>query len=317
MGLHDIDTMNMIRDEMDKISPDILMYGEGWTGGEPAYPANKLSYKWSSYSFGRIGLFNDNIRDGIKGGTFNLHETGFVNGNDSAYNTIKRGITANARYTALQGTADDICWAFTPAQAINYCEAHDNHTLWDKLAISAGNNSEEDRKRMDKLAAAIVILSQGVPFIQLGQDFLRTKPRVLPDGEQPNAENIYDGNSYNAPDSTNKIRWDEKEKNYDVFLYYKALIALRKSSHLFRMRTSEELDRMLHFHECGDVIAYELADENECYFLVLNRHHEERWVNLPYGRFYKRLDDCGVPDYGIYEGNIRIPRISCAVFKRI
>jgi pullulanase len=317
MGLHDIETMNILRDEMDKIDTSIMMYGEGWTGGEPAYPANLLSYKWSSYSFGRIGLFNDNIRDGIKGGTFNLYDTGFVNGNRLADVTVKRGITANARYRSLQGTADDICWAFTPAQAINYCEAHDNHTLWDKLSISAKGFCEEDRKRMDKLAAAIVILSEGVPFIQLGQDFLRTKPKVFLHGEERNDTNIYDGNSYNAPDETNKIRWDEKEKNLDVFKYYKALIALRKSSPLFRMRTSEELDEKLHFHDRGDVIAWELCGDGETYFAVLNRNCEDRWVNLPGGRFYKRLDENGRPDYSYFEGSVCIPRISCAVFKKL
>lgn len=302
---------------MDRIDPDLLTYGEGWTGGESPYPTDKLSYKWNSYSFGRIGLFNDNIRDGIKGGTFNLNETGFVSGNDHTFNTIKRGITANARYRDLQGTADDLCWAFTPAQAINYCEAHDNHTLWDKLAISAGGYSEDDRKRMDKLAAAIVILSQGVPFIQLGQDFLRTKPKVFRENETRNETNIYDGNSYNAPDETNMIKWEDKEKNLDVFMYYKALIALRKSSRLFRMRTSEELDAHLHFHNAGDIIAYELSDEQEYYFIVLNHRSEDRWVNLPGGRFYKRLDAVGKPDYSYYEGNVQIPRISCAVFKRL
>jgi pullulanase len=217
----------------------------------------------------------------------------------------------------LQGTSDDLCWAFTPAQAINYCEAHDNHTLWDKLAVSAKGASEDDRRRMDKLAAAIVILSQGVPFIQLGQDFLRTKPKILLEGEEPNEYNIYDGNSYNAPDSTNMIRWDEKEKNLDVFMYYKALIALRKSSPLFRMRTSEELDRNLHFHNCGDSIGFELNGGEECYFIVLNPNREERWVNLPRGKFYKRLNENGKPDYTKYENSALIPRISCAVYKRL
>ncbi len=318
MGLHDIETMNIIRDELDKIDPSILMYGEGWTGGESPYPNDKLSFKWNSYSFGRIGLFNDNIRDAIKGSTFNLHDTGFVSGNGHANSAIKRGITANARYKSLQGTADDLCWAFTPAQAINYCEAHDNHTLWDKLSISVSDRSEEDRRRMDKLAAAIVILSQGVPFIQLGQDFLRTKPKVFKTHETANETNIYDGNSWNAPDETNMIRWDEKKKNLDVFSYYKALIALRKSSPLFRMRTSEELDEHLFFHDNGDdVITYELYSKDECYLIALNPQNEKKTVNLPNGVFYCRLNDEGKPVYKNVYGNVTVPRISCAVFKRI
>lgn len=317
MGLHDISTMNMLRDELDKIDPQLLMYGEGWTGGESPYPTDKLCFKWNSYDFGRIGLFNDNIRDGIKGGTFDLHARGYVSGADHAFNAIKRGVSANTRYRSLQGTADDLCWSFTPAQAINYCEAHDNHTLWDKLAISVPEASEADRIEMDKLAAACVILSQGVPFIQLGQDFLRTKPRVLPEGEQPNGENIYDGNSYNAPDSVNKIRWDRKYEHIDVFRYYKALIALRKSSKLFRMRDSEQLDRHLYFHNCSDIVCYELVDDRECYFIALNNRHEERTVQLPNGVFYRRLDKSGRPDYHRCSGTVQVPRLSCAVFKRL
>lgn len=317
MGLHDIDTMNMLRDEMDKIDPQILMYGEGWTGGEPAYPADKLCYKWNSYSFGRIGLFNDNIRDGIKGGTFNLHDTGFVNGSDHAKIAIKRGVTANTRYRNLQGIADDLCWAFTPAQAINYCEAHDNNTLWDKLAISAKHYSEKERRNMDKLAAAIVILSQGVPFIQLGQDFLRTKPKILPEWTPRTDENTYDENSYNAPDYTNKIRWDDKEKNIDVFRCYRALISLRKSSGLFRMRTPEELDAHLHFYDNNDIVTYELSDSEEFYFVIFNNRREERWIDLPQGKFYLRLGEESRPVYRTVEGRVRVAPISCVVYKKL
>lgn len=317
MGLHDIETVNIIRDELDKIYPPLLMYGEGWTGGESSYPTDKLAYKWNSYSFGRVGLFNDNIRDGIKGSTFELRSTGFVSGSDHAFIAVKRGITANSRYRALQGTADDLCWAFTPSQAINYCEAHDNNTLWDKLSISAADRTPEDRRKMDKLAAAIVILSQGVPFIQLGQDFLRSKPKILPEGVQRNEFNTYDENSYNAPDETNMIRWEQKKENYDVFLWYRALIALRRSSPLFRMRTCEELDAHLHFHNNTDIIAFELAGTDETYFVIFNHRRDERYVCLPHGRFYKRLGEDGKPEYKRVEGSVRVPPISCAVYKRL
>lgn len=317
MAIHDIETVNMIRDMLDSIDPQILMYGEGWTGGECAYPGDKLAYKWNSHSFGRVGLFNDNIRDGIKGGTFDAHATGFVSGGDHAVNAIKHGIAANSRFSALKGIADDLCWAYTPAQAINYCEAHDNHTLWDKLSISAADRTEEDRRRMDKLAAAIVLLSQGVPFLQLGQDFLRTKPKVLPEGTDPNGVNIYDENSYNAPDYTNMIRWEQKEENLDVFLWYKALIALRRSSKLFRLRSCEELDRHLHFHGNSDIVVFELVNDEECYLVAFNHRNEDRVIALPQGVFYKRIGEDGRPDYTRAEGSVTVPRISCAVYKRL
>lgn len=317
MAIHDIETVNMIRDMLDSIDPRILMYGEGWTGGECAYPSDKLAYKWNSHSFGRVGLFNDNIRDGIKGGTFDAHAKGLVSGNDHALTAVKRGITANSRYGALSGKADDLCWAYTPAQAINYCEAHDNHTLWDKLSISAADFTDEQRRRMDKLAAAMVLLSQGVPFLQLGQDFLRTKPKLLPEGEEPNGVNIFDENSYNAPDHTNMIRWEQKAENIDVFLWYKALIALRRSSRLFRLRSCEEMDRHLHFHDNNDIIVFELVNDEECYLVAFNHRTDERTVTLPQGVFYKRLGEDGRPDYTRVEGSAKVAGISCAVFKRL
>lgn len=105
---------------------------------------------------------------------------------------------------------------------------------------------------MDKLAAAIVILSQGMPFIQLGQDFLRSKPRILKEGEEPNDVNIYSHDSYNAPDYTNSIKWNRKLEYKEVFEYYKALIRLRKGSPLFRMNTKEDVNAHLHFMHNDD-----------------------------------------------------------------
>lgn len=141
MALHDIETVNIIRDELNKIDPQILMYGEGWTGGESPLPADRLAYKWNSYQFGRVGLFNDNIRDSIKGGTFNPYDKGFVSGNRNAASTLRRGIAGSVPHYQIND-AKEACWAFEPTQAVNYCEAHDNNTLWDKLCISAKNDSE-------------------------------------------------------------------------------------------------------------------------------------------------------------------------------
>ena len=217
MALHDIETVNIIRDELNKIDPQILMYGEGWTGGESPLPADRLAYKWNSYQFGRVGLFNDNIRDSIKGGTFNPYDKGFVSGNRNAASTLRRGIAGSVPHYQIND-AKEACWAFEPTQAVNYCEAHDNNTLWDKLCISAKNDSEDVRIKMDKLAAAIP-LSQGMPFIQLGQDFLRSKPRILKEGEEPNDVNIYSHDSYNAPDYTNSIKWNRKLEYKEVFEY--------------------------------------------------------------------------------------------------
>ena len=318
MGLHDIDTVNQIRDELNRFDPTLLMYGEGWTGGEPAMPSDKLAYKFNSYSFGRVGLFNDNLRDAIKGGTFNIRDTGYISGNRGVASVLKRGIVGSVPHWQLN-TANEACWAFEPTQAINYCEAHDNNTLWDKLAISAKDESREDRVKMDKLAAAILMLSQGVPFIQLGQDFLRSKPRILKDGETPDDINIFSHDSYNAPDYTNSVKWNEKAENADVFEYYKALIRLRKSNPLLRLSKKEDVERCLKFHDTGDenLIVYTLTDEAGSMLIAFNPYKEHRTICLPHGCYYVRLSEDGRMKRSATSGSCVIPPISAVVLKKI
>ena len=318
MGLHDIETINLIRDELNKFDPSLLMYGEGWTGGAPAMPHDKLAFKFNSYSFGRVGLFNDNLRDAIKGGTFNIHDQGYISGNRDMSAVLKRGIAGSVPHWQLND-AKYACWAFEPTQAINYCEAHDNNTLWDKLAISAKDYSRKDRVKMDKLAAAIIMLSQGVPFIQLGQDFLRSKPRLLKDGEEPDDTNIYSHDSYNAPDYTNAVKWNEKAENVDVFEYYKALIKLRKNNHLLRLSTKDDVNRCLKFMDTGDanLIAYTLEDESCGLVVIFNPYSEQRYVNIPDGRFYIRLNENGKMNKFPISGGVNVAPISAMVLKRI
>ena len=319
MALHDIETVNIIRDELNKIDPQLLMYGEGWTGGESPMPADKLAYKWNSYDFGRVGLFNDNIRDSVKGGTFNPYDLGFISGNRNTASILRRGIAGSVPHHQLHD-ASEACWAFEPTQAVNYVEAHDNHTLWDKLKISGSNHySPADLIKMDRLAAAIIILSQGMPFIQLGQDFLRSKPRKLNEGESPNEVNIYSQDSYNAPDFTNAIKWDKKNKYRCVFNYYKALIKVRRSSPLFRMSDKGEVGQHLQFLDTGDYnfVIWKLEDDKECFVIALNPYLEERYFNLPWGIFYRRLDEFGFIDEEEQSGYVRCAPLSATVFKRI
>ena len=192
--------------------------------------------------------------------------------------------------------------------------------MWDKLQISGkGHYSEPDLVKMDKLAAAIIMLSQGMPFIQLGQDFLRTKPRILNEGEEPDDVNIFSHDSYNAPDYTNSVKWGRKREYKGVFDYYKALIQLRKSSPLFRMNTKEAVGAHLQFMDSGDwnFVVWKLEDERECYMVALNPFTEDRYLNLPGGEYEKILDENGRREENSnYQGNVRVPSLSAAVFKR-
>ncbi len=236
MGVHDIETMNIISKELHKIRPDILIYGEGWTAGASPLPDSLRALKRYAYKLDRIAVFSDDIRDGIKGSVFDHHDKGFASGKPGMEESIKFGVVAAVKHPQVDYSKVNYSkapYAKEPWQTITYAECHDNHVLWDKLAISAKDVTEEDRKEMHKLALSIVLTSQGISFLHAGTEFLRSKQ-----GEE---------NSYKSPDSINQIDWSLKTKNKDVLEYVKALIKLRKEHPAFRMKTAKEIRTNLTF----------------------------------------------------------------------
>lgn len=129
-----------------------------------------------------------------------------------------------------------------PGQSINYISCHDNLTFWDKLAISNADDSEADRVKMNKLGSAVLFTSQGVPFMQAGEEMLRSKPNEK-------SETGFDENSYSSPDATNSIKWDNKGNVMDVYEYYKGLIAFRKAHSALRMTTAAAIQNNLTFYD--------------------------------------------------------------------
>lgn len=322
MGLHDIDTMNYLLEELRKVNPQIILYGEGWTGGESPLHSSRLALKFNAGKMPQIGLFNDNHCGAIKGENFNAYGTGYVSGNIHASATIRRGLAGSCPHWQLHNIAQDACWAMSPAQSMNYVEVHDNLTLWDKLGLSAKHDTEEERIKMDKLCAAILLLSQGVPFFHLGQDFLRTKPREPEEGVAFSELEAIVENSYNAPDYTNSIKWARKQTYHEVFAYVKALIALRRANPLFRLSTQDAVNRHLKFHAADDpnVIVCSLADEQNCFVFGLNPYAAEQWFTIPSeiaGVFCTALDENGQADDSALDRRVKIPPISALVLKRI
>lgn len=230
MGVHDITTMNLISKELHKIKPDILIYGEGWTAGSSPLPDSLRALKANVSRLDRIAVFSDDLRDGIKGSVFEHTDKGFASGKPGMEESIKFGIVAACKHPQVDYTKVNYSkapYASQPYQTISYCECHDNHVLWDKLAISAKDATEEERTNMYKLALSIVLTSQGISFLHAGSEFLRSKKEVE--------------NSYESPDSINAIDWSFKTKNNEVFEYVKALIKLRKEHPALRMKTAKEL----------------------------------------------------------------------------
>lgn len=310
MGLHDIATMNTIRVELDKINPNILIYGEGWTAGETPLTVENRAVKANARSMPGIAFFSDDIRDGIRGHVFEAKEKGFVNGGDME-ETIKFGVVGGVKHGQIDYSKvkySNSPWAKSPGQVINYCEAHDNLTLWDKLAISADYASEEDRKKMDMLAAAIVFTSQGIPFIQAGQEFLRSKPK---DGG-------FDENSYASSDAVNSLKWDRKSEYDDVYNYYKGLIALRKAHPALRLETAKDVSSQVRFFKLleKNTIGFRISTDRERMTIIYNASHEDKDVKIPHGRWnlYVRGNQAGREVLEkINGGHIIVPALSAMV----
>lgn len=291
MGVLDIDTMNVIAERLKEIRPDIYLYGEGWNGGPSSLAEEKRAFKASAKKMPGIGMFNDDIRDTIKGSVFYDDHLGFVNGGTHLENALRYGITGAVAHPQVDYDAyGSKPWAKEPGQSINYVSCHDNYTLWDKLSVSCPEASEEKKKAMNRLCAAIVFTSQGVPFIQAGEEFLRSKP--LPEKKG------FAENSYNMPDAVNSIKWDNIHEYPDMIAYYKGLMALRKAHPVFRVQSEAEMTQNLCFlsDTPENVVAYLLKgkgadDTPENILVIFNGNDEEILYNLPEGKWKILVDD--------------------------
>jgi pullulanase len=260
MGIHDIPTMNLLSDEIKKINPNAIIYGEGWTAKDSPLPEEQRSLKKYMQQLPKIAAFSDDLRDGIKGSVFEDESTGFVSGAPNMEESIKFGIVGSIEHPEIDYedvNYSNAPWTVEPWQAVNYVSCHDNHTLFDKLKISVPDATEKERIAMDKLANAIVLTSQGTAFLHAGSEMLRTK-----NGEH---------NSYNLPDSINQIDWNWKVKNKRVFNYYKNLIALRKAHPAFRMNNASDVMEHLHFKK---------AKENVIIYTIENNANGDSWKNI-------------------------------------
>ena len=276
MGVHDIETMNQLSKELHKIKPDILLYGEGWTAGASPLPDSLRAIKANAHKLDRIAVFSDDIRDGIKGSVFVHDEKGFASGQPGTGESIRFGIAAACQHPQVDYTKINYSkapYAVQPYQTITYCECHDNHTLWDKLAISAKSATAEERQRMHQLALSIVLTSQGISFLHAGTEFLRDKKGVE--------------NSYNSPDTINAIDWDLKTKNKEVFEYVKTLIKMRKEHPAFRMADATSIKENISFLDMGTpgFIVYEIngaavGDKWKTIRVYLNGSSEKRRIKL-------------------------------------
>jgi pullulanase len=279
MGIHDMETMDLIAGDVRAIDPSIFVYGEGWTAGNSPLPDDKKALKRNTYLMDHVAAFSDDIRDGLKGHVFTFDEKGFVSGKEGLEETVKFGIVASTQHPQIDYKAvnySDAPWAKSPLQTITYVSCHDNHTLWDRLTLSCPDATEEEKKRMHKLALTMVLTSQGISFLHAGVELGRTKY-----GEE---------NSFESPDSINQFDWTWKTKNNDIFEYTQSLVALRKAHPAFRMTTTEMLKKHIQFldTEQEKVVSYTISDHAngddwKNILLIFNGNTSPRTVSIPEG----------------------------------
>jgi pullulanase len=237
MAIHDIETMNEIAKELKKIDPTIFLYGEGWTAGDSPLPIEKRALKNNVKKLNDIAVFSDDFRDAIKGHWHSVEDQGFVSGNKEYKEVIQFGIVAATNHPQikydLKRNYAQFPYADSPTKVIGYVSCHDNNTLHDKLKIANPEANEEELLQMNKLANTFILTSQSIPFIHMGEEMNRTKMGVE--------------NSYNAPDSINKIDWNWKHQTKELNQYYKNLISLRKSHPAFKMTSEKMIQDHLEF----------------------------------------------------------------------
>lgn len=236
MELHDIDTMNAIRKAVDEVDSSVCLYGEGWTGGVPCYPASLLALKMNVARMPGIAVFSDELRDALCGSVWEKEKGGFLAGVPGAEQSVKFGIVGAIAHPQVKYRSvnySHLPWAAQPTQMIGYVSCHDGLCLADRLKAALPDVGFDELVRLDKLAQTIVLTSQGIPFLYAGEELMRDKQGV--------------DNSYKSPDAINGIAWDRKFLYRDVFAYYKELILLRKSHPAFRMGDAALVCKHLRF----------------------------------------------------------------------
>ena len=303
VGLIDTETINEVIEEVHKTHPNVIFYGEGWTmTTQVTKDGYTMTTQVNSRSVPEFAFFSDTIRDALKGSVFDSASTGYVSG---------QGISANTIASSFLGKAS---WCHSPTQTINYASCHDNNTLFDRIVMSTSGSTTADQIKMNNLAAAIYMTSQGVPFIHAGEEMLRSKP--LENGG-------FDHNSYSSSDAVNSLKWNDlsSAEYQQVYSYYQGLIAFRKAHAALRMTDAAEVAEKITQIPCisDKVLAFHIAaganGENNELFVIFNPLTDAVNVDLPAGDWtvYISGDKAGVEALATASGTVTAEAISAVV----
>lgn len=304
MGLEDVDTMMAVREALDEIDSNIIVYGEGWTLTTSITKDILLATQKNCSATEGIAYFSDGIRDAVVNASFASEglKKGYANG--SSFSTDEMKMYIEARYTS---NAADL--ATSPAQVVNYVTCHDGYTLWDKINRSNPDDSEEDKIKQQFLSEAMIITAQGVPFILSGDEFLRTKN--------------FDENSYKSGDGVNALDYTLIEQHPEVYEYFKGLIAFRKAHAALRYTTFDEIDETFTWLDesqelDSQVMAYTIdgglnGEISDKLLIIYNPNTEESTITLPDGEWKVCIngEKAGTDVIETVSGEITVTPISC------
>lgn len=305
VGLLDTQTVNEIVAEVHKDHPDVIFYGEGWTmSTNVTKEGYTMATQVNSQQTPGFAYFNDTIRDGLKGSVFDDTDPGFASGKAGMEDVLSRCFLG----------ADT--WCASPAQTVNYASCHDNLTLFDHLQTARPEAGREELVRMNNLAAAFYMMAEGVPFLQAGEEMLRTKL---------NDDGSFNSNSYNANDQVNCLKWGDldDEAYRQVFEYYKGLIAFRKAHGALRLGTAQEVSDAVSVVGGLDanVLAFAVkggvnGETAEGLYLIFNANETSATVNLPEGNWnvYINGEKAGVQALAsVSDGSVEVEPVSALV----
>lgn len=296
MAVHDTETMNAIRQELDQIDPSIFVYGEGWSAGNCAWPEEKRALKAHIGQMPGIAAFSDELRDALRGPFDDDHKGAFLAGIAGSEESIKAGIVgmiAHPQVDYLKVNYTKEPWANEPTQMMAYVSCHDDMCLTDRLRTELPGITDQELVRLDLLAQTAVLTSQGVPFILAGEEVLRDKQGVH--------------NSFESPITINRIDWSRRAFFPQVFDYYRGLIRLRKAHPAFRLGEAGLVRQHLEFLPSGDgLVAFVLknhagGDSWNNIYVVLNANREAREVSVPKARYTIVACDGKIAPEGLHD----------------
>lgn len=302
VGLIDVETINRIQEKVDALDRGIFLYGEGWMlDTKPTKRGVVLTNQKNINHLNDFAMFNDGLRDALKGSVFDKKEKGYISGNKKYTKEVRKSVTGLPK------------WSRRPADVVNYTSCHDNYTLYDKIQMGNPDITRENAIKENKLAAAIVTLSEGILLLHAGEEILR---------EKINDKGEYVSDSVWSSDDVNEIKWENLLKNdvKEVYDYYKGLIAFRKAHPSIRFHNKNDVDKNIEFIDDNDnyLIAYTIKEGKNNIVIAYNSSKRAKNMKLNVDKLLiyvneKKAGTDVIESISSNNGVVKVPACSCLV----